>query len=113
MLIQNKAKKMVRMVMKNRNKMKVSIKAKGPNRKDGTLEVVGMVEIKGKISDRDIMINRNSTVTHADMVIVKTMAIKIKGMINTIIDIIMMKDKVEDEDMVIIEERKATSLGMI
>ena len=94
-----------RRVAKKINLMKVFMAREEPNNlKDGTLEVAGMVEIKGKISDRNIMINRNSIVTHVDITMVKTMAM--------IIEIIMIKDKIE-EDKVNIGERRTINLGMI
>ena len=73
------------------------------NFKDGTLEVAGMEEIKGKISERNTINNRNSIVTHVDLTMVKTMA--------TIIETIMIKDQIE-EDRVSIEERNLINLGM-
>jgi len=77
--------------------------AKVRNFKDGTLEVAGMEEIKGKISERNTINNRNSIVTHVDLTMVKTMA--------TIIETIMIKDQIE-EDRVSIEERNLINLGM-
>lgn len=62
-----------------------------------------MEEIKGKISERNTINNRNSIVTHVDLTMVKTMA--------TIIETIMIKDQIE-EDRVSIEERNLINLGM-